>query len=155
MTRRQRAFTIALAFLAAECARSKGGAVAPHTFAEAVSDLERITGAKGRPAVSPDEEPLDGVVFFETKPDVGARLVASNRARLRPSGAYLFLYDHGFGVKPDVVGLAPTSDKFDVVRRTRTDAANYGHDNAAVIAWLRELDREEPFELTGAGLDFV
>lgn len=146
-----RAFTIALA-LAAGCARPKA---APHTFAEAVADLERVPGVKGRAAAGPGNVQLEGVVLFETKPEAGAQIVESHRARLRPAGAYLFIYAHGFGIKPDFIGLAPTDDKLDLVRRARTDGVNYGHDNADVIAWLRELDRDEPFELTGAGADFV
>src|SRR5262249_43216843 len=57
--------------------------------------------------------------------------------------------------KADVVGLAPTQDKFDVVRRVQTETANYDHDNDTVIAWLREIDRDDPFRLVGAGMDFV
>jgi hypothetical protein len=98
---------------------------------------------------------LDGVVLFETLPNGARGLLAQNQARFRQSGTYLFLYERGFGIKPDVVGIAPTQDQFDLVRRVQTDAANYGHDNAAVIAWLRDLDRDEPFDLSGAGMDFV
>ena len=138
----------------AGCARSSPPA-APATFADAVAQVEVLTGAKGRDGKSPDGEPLDGVVLFDVKGERGLDLVMSHRDRLRPAGAYLFLYDHGFGTAPDVVALAPTSDKLDVVRRAQTDGINYGHDNAAVGAWLRELDRDEPFDITGAGLDFV
>ena len=38
---------------------------------------------------------------------------------------------------------------------TNPNGANYGHDNAAVIAWLRALHAKQPFALTGAGRDFV
>ena len=146
-----RAFIIALA-LAAGCTRSKA---APHTFAEAVADLEHAGGVQGRARSPRSAEPLDGIVLFETRPNVGTQIVESHRARMRPAGAYLFIYEHGFGIRGDLVGVAPTTDKFDLVRRARTDGVNYGHDNADVVAWLRELDREEPFDLTGAGADFV
>jgi hypothetical protein len=36
-----------------------------------------------------------------------------------------------------------------------TNAANYDKDTKALIAWLRVLEREQPFELTGVGYDFL
>jgi hypothetical protein len=127
----------------------------PKTFSEAVADVERLTGSRGERGESPSGERMEGVVVFETRRNAGFDLVAANQARLRPSGSFFFVYEHGHGFKPDVVGLAPTQDKFDVVRRVQTETANYEHDNKAVIAWLREVDRDDPFRLVGAGMDFV
>lgn len=151
-----RAFTIAIVLaLAAGCSRWKGSAPAPHTFAEAVADLARASGVKGRTQGPRVGGPLESVVLFETKPDAGAQIVESHRARMRPAGAYLFIYEHGFGREMDVIGLAPTTDKFELVRLAHTDGVNYGHDNADVVAWLRDFDRDEPFDLIGAGPDFI
>jgi hypothetical protein len=36
-----------------------------------------------------------------------------------------------------------------------TSAPNYGHDNAAILTWLRAIDRDDPFSLTGAGSDSI
>ena len=126
-----------------------------NTFADATRELEQLTGTPGRAGTGPMGDALDGVLLFDAKPNAGVELVTTHHARFRSAGAYLFVYEHGHGFRPDVVGIAPTEDKLDLVRRVQTDAANYGHDNDAVIAWLRELDRDEPFELIGAGLDFV
>jgi hypothetical protein len=127
----------------------------PKTFSEAVADVERLTGSKGQRGEAPSGERLHGVVLFETRRNAGFDLVTTHQERLRASGSFLFVYEHGHGFKPDVVGLAPTLDKFDVVRRVQTDAANHAHDTVAVVAWLREIDRDEPFRLVGAGMDFV
>jgi hypothetical protein len=141
--------------LVAGCSRTSRGGAVPRTYAEAVAEVGALTGTKGHAGESSMGEPLDGVLLFETKSGAGLELVLRNQARLRPAGAYLFLFQRGYGVRTEVIGIAPTTDKFDLVRRVQTDAANYGHDNAAVIAWLRELDRDDPLDLVGAGPDFV
>lgn len=130
------------------------GTSEPRTFAHTVVEVSRLTGSEGRPGRGGDGELLEGVFLFEVMGDA-ADFEWRHRSRLLEEGASLFVYQHGFGKGPDILGLAPTVDPFDVVRRVRTDAANYGHGNADVIAWLRDLDREEPFEVTGAGMDFV
>jgi hypothetical protein len=140
--------------LLAACSRGGGADAVPHevhSFEEAAAEVGRLTGAKGHAG---EDGTLDGVLLFDIKGSA-AEFVSKNGGRFRPGGAYLFVYEHGFGRHPDVVGLASTTDKFDLVRRVQTDGANYGHDNAAVITWLREIDGDDPFELTGAGRDFV
>jgi hypothetical protein len=128
----------------------------PMTFAELVAEVEQLAGNKGRAQPAPSREgELEGVLLFDTQPDAGLDLVVRHQARLRGAGAYLFLYEHGFGHGPDVIGLAPTVDKFDLIRRAQTDGLNYDHDTADVIAWLREMDRDDPLEVLGAGADFV
>jgi hypothetical protein len=81
--------------------------------------------------------------------------VKANQARFLAMGAYLFVAEHGFNLKKDSIALAATTDQFEAIRYAGSDAANYGHDNAQVIAWLRELDKAEPFVMTGAGMDYV
>jgi hypothetical protein len=120
------------------------------------AEVEELAGSKGRSQPAPSGEgDLDGLLLFDSTRDAGIDLVKGHQARLRADGAYLFLFEHGFGQQADVIGLAPTTDKLDLVRRAQTDAANYGHDNDGVIAWLKEMDRDEPLEVLGAGPDFI
>jgi hypothetical protein len=49
----------------------------------------------------------------------------------------------------------PTDDKYAVLVARGTNGANYGLTTRAVIAWLRNLEKENPFHLTGCGFDFV
>jgi Domain of unknown function (DUF4253) len=150
-----RAAALAAVVLIAGCSRFRSEGPAPTTYAGAIAELERLTGSKGQPVESPAEGNLEGVLAFQTKPGEGLDLVKRHHPRLRTAGAFLFLHDHGFGKGPDVVGVAPATDKFDLIRRVQTNGVNYGHDNRAVIAWLREMDRDEPLEVIGAGFDFV
>ncbi len=72
-------------------------------------------------------------------------------------GAFLFRIDCNFGFsdRPDVVTVLPTTDKYEVLQAVGTDGVNFEVDNAAVIAWLRTMEEQNPFTLTGAGPDFV
>lgn len=140
-------FAVALTLVA--CQRPKAPA---KDWKGAIQVVEEVTGTKAAP-MAMHEHPPPGLVVF--KVNDGAAIVERERKRLFDYGAYLFLADHGFKRDKDTLGLAKTTDKFKVVQLVGTDGINYGHDNVEVIAWLRELDRDEPFELTGAGFDYV
>jgi hypothetical protein len=75
----------------------------------------------------------------------------------RKHAAYLFRVDCNFGIanQPDVLAVLPTADKYEVLQAVGTDGVNYDVDNAAVITWLRNMEAQNPFTLTGAGLDFL
>ncbi|HVR18688.1 MAG TPA: DUF4253 domain-containing protein [Polyangiaceae bacterium] len=124
----------------------------PRSFPAVVAEAEKLFGSRATfeliselsPAKLPTLQVADGLAH-----------VKANQARFLAMGAYLFVADHGFNLKKDSVALAATTDQFEVIRLAGSDAANFGHDNAQVIAWLRELDKAEPFVVTGAGTDYV
>ena len=53
-----------------------------------------------------------------------------------------------------MLGLLPTTDKCDVLRILRTNG-NSAHTHDEVIAWLKDIDRTDPFLLVGASYDAV
>ena len=42
--------------------------------------------------------------------------------------------------------LLPTADKYAALLAAGTNGINYGHDTEAVIAWLKAMDDENPFQ---------
>lgn len=142
----------------------------------AIRTAESTFGARGVPLrLETDELIHGGVMFHATVPDFEGRepdrtltRVAENQQRFAALGAFLFVVQHGSpatsgesgGVmlqtsgRPDLVALLPTTDQFEVVRRVGTNG-NSRHTADEVLAWLRALDRAEPYVLLGAGLDFV
>ena len=124
----------------------------PKTWQGAIQFVEEATGTKATPWTERERPPADVVVF---RVDDGLSIVERDRMRVLDYGAYLFLAEHGFKREKDTLGLAKTTDKFKVVQLVGTDGINYDHDNADVITWLRQLDRDEPFVLTGAGFDYI
>jgi len=126
------------------------GPLPPGAMEEAVRRFEEESGAKGQPV--PD---LEGCRQFSLPTETVEKSLESWTRAYLERGVYLFRRDSGFGRQPDVLVLMPTSEKYEVLRRVGTDAANYDRSNEDVIAWLREMEREHPFLLTGAGLDFL
>jgi len=120
-------------------------------FAAAVQLAESLLKVQSVPMLVAGE-PVPGAVMFHV--NNGLDRVLDFHGRLEAKGSYLFLLrpieEHG----PDTVGLVPTTDKFEVVRIVGTNG-NGLHSSEEVLAWLRQLDQVQPFELVGVGADFV
>jgi ankyrin repeat protein len=78
------------------------------------------------------------------------RIIAEEHHNYLESGSYIF--ECVFNRR---LGVLPTTDKYAVVAVIRTSAPNDGKSTADIINWLRELEKEQPFELTGIGRDFL
>src|SRR5204862_414942 len=72
-------------------------------------------------------------------------------------GFYLFRSEQHFGIAGhrDRVALFPRSDRDEILRLMGTNGWNYDIGPDSVIAWLRTLERDHPFVLTGIGFDWV
>jgi len=78
------------------------------------------------------------------------------QSEVRAAGFQLVLYDAVPGpAKTAKLMVFPTTEKFAVVVARGTSGVNYGLTTRALIAWLRKLDKENPFDLTGCGFDFL
>ena len=64
----------------------------------------------------------------------------------------IFALEPGTRVK---IGVFPTADKGEAIAAMQTNGQNYGIGPSYIVEWLRKLDAEQPFILTGVGLDFV
>ena len=133
---------------------------APAAFPDAVRALEQLAGGKATPLVRIDSVG-DAVVteaFAVSVPPARAeRLVATAQPRFFEKGFYLFRSEQHFGIAghPDRVALFPRSDRYEILRLMGTNGWNYGIGPDSVITWLRTLERDHPFVLTGMGFDWV
>jgi hypothetical protein len=157
----RRSVLIVTALLLVACAR-RSPVLPVGDFPAVVRDLERVTGSHGHPGRKLDERDLTSLTVFDvTSSELGgvpARMVEQHQSRVLAAGAYLFVVDdfdeHG-GNHRYQLAVAKTADQFEVVRLVGTDAANYGHMNSEVVAWLRAIHAAEPLRITGAGQDYV
>ncbi len=146
-----------LAFAAAAAAEPISLA-RPKGFDEAVAALERATGVKGDPAVLGGKPvPLGEARAFAVDSGTAERLLAGSHAPFREAGLYLFRLERSFGIagEKDPVVLLRTADRDAVVRRVGTSGAKTGTTTDAIVAWLDALAKDEPFELTEVGVDYV
>ena len=133
---------------------------APVAFPDAVRALERLAGGKAAPLVGIDSvgDSVATEGFAVNVPRARAeRLVAAAQPRFLERGFYLFRSEQHFGIAghPDRVALFPRSDRDEILRLMGTNGWNYEIGPDSVIAWLRTLERDHPFVLTGIGFDWV
>jgi ankyrin repeat protein len=75
--------------------------------------------------------------------------------RLLKLGWYLFDSSGDNACRGSTLEAMPTTDKYAVIEAVGTDGQDVGGETEQIIAWLKRLEREQPFVLTGIGHDFV
>jgi ankyrin repeat protein len=118
------------------------------TYAKALAEMESITGSKRQPM-----QHLDGVFTFHVHSskakDLNLRKVHEGFLR---KGFYAFSTS---AINDNQLALAPTEDKYALIAAFQTNGANYDLGPEQIIQWLRDLEQEVPFILTGIGWDFL
>jgi Domain of unknown function (DUF4253) len=131
---------------------------APKGLDDAVASVERATGAKGGPLeTGAGAIPLAEGRAFSVEANVAERLLAGSHGPFRKAGLYLFRMERSFGMEGDKdrIALLATSDWGAVVRRVGTADARHGLTTDKIVAFLTELAKDEPFELTEIGADYI
>lgn len=127
-------------------------------FQQAIKDASALLGAKPEPLHSQaeDERVIGGVSFAVPHEKLNAILFRAHTNFLA-HGFYLFRCEQHFGIagQPDTAGLLPTTNKFEVMAAMDTNGDNYGIGTRGVIAWMRELEQEQPYVLMGIGFDYM
>jgi hypothetical protein len=78
------------------------------------------------------------------------------QVEVRGAGFQLVLYDTEPGFRNSAkLMVFPVADKYAVLVARGTNGANYGLSTRAVISWLRNMEKENPFDLTACGFDFL
>lgn len=134
--------------------------VVPADFRGAVRGLERLAGATAAPLYSTDSLGASVVTegFAVSVPAADAEaLIAAAQARFLEKGFYLFRSEQHFGIRnePDRLALFPRRDPYEILRFMGTNGANYGIGPDSIVAWLRSLERDQPFVLTGIAFDWL
>jgi hypothetical protein len=130
----------------------------PASLADAVASVERATGARGEQLSAELEAiPLSEGRSFALEPRLAERLLAGSHATFLRAGLYLFRYERSYGLtgEKDRVGLLATADRRTVILRMGTEGPHRGITGEQIAAWLDALAKEEPFELTEIGVDYV
>jgi Domain of unknown function (DUF4253) len=124
-------------------------------FLQAVKEATILLGSKPVP-LEGQESGLGGFSFDVPQAKIEAILFQAHTNFLA-KGCYLFRYDQSFNIggQPDKVGLLPTTDKYAVIAAMQTDGANADVYTADIIKWLKALEQEQPFVLTGVGFDYL
>ncbi|MDP6468164.1 MAG: DUF4253 domain-containing protein [Pirellulaceae bacterium] len=98
---------------------------------------------------------LPALLLFDVADARGQSLVDQHRLEMIKQDWFLFRFAHDARRRQDVIGLLPTSEKYVVLAYLQTDGLNYNISTERIIDWLRQLETEQPFVVTEAGLDYV
>jgi hypothetical protein len=130
-------------------------------FVDAVKKVTELSGVQPKKLETEAEGDDTGGVVFTVTHAKAEELLKQPRADLMAKGVYLFRHGRGHGLKiggqelPDEIALLPTKDKYDVLAAVETEGPNSGHYSTDVLAFVKELEKTHPFDLTEAGADFL
>ena len=131
---------------------------APRSLAAATAAIEKATGARAEPieAVA-GEIPLSQGAAFAVDSKTAGRLVTGSHGEFRKAGLFLFRFERSYGLADDKdrVGVLVAKDWAAAVRRIGTSGPRHGVKTDQIVAWLRALEKEEPFDLWEIGVDYV
>ncbi|MEW6305884.1 MAG: ankyrin repeat domain-containing protein [Verrucomicrobiota bacterium] len=132
------------------------GAAQSEDYARAIGELERLCGAKPKPLVEDDDEAshLAGCLGFQIASDKAVAILREHHAVFLKRGFHLVRCDRGYVSGKDRIALLPTASWRDVLLAMQTNGANYDLMSVDIIRWLDELEKEQPFELTGVNFDW-
>jgi hypothetical protein len=83
------------------------------------------------------------------------RVLASLRKKLVPLKYLPFVVEMNAGLKADTIGVIKGTDPYEILRIMHTDGDDYDISNQDVIDRLKEWEKCCPFDILGAGSDWV
>lgn len=134
--------------------------------ARIIADLEKEAGSESEPfyeSVEVSSENLRGdkgierrrLAGFSVRTAAADDILSTFSGKLRKQGYLLFRSRQNYGSVPDVLTVVKGSSSYDILLLQKTEAPAYKLNTSAIIAWLKERQKDAPFYLTGAGQDFV
>lgn len=138
----------------AEATKAPAALDAPKDFEGAVRALEAATGVKGARL---HDLPLEEARTFAVDTAVAERVLAANRLTFMRSGVYLLRHERSFGLPgdKDMLAVLKTTDWKTAVLRIGTAGPKGAPTTEKIAAFLEALAKEEPFELTEIGSDYI
>jgi hypothetical protein len=133
---------------------------------ELIAQLELAAAAEAEPffvTVVVHSENMKGEAGFEKERLAGFsvhtkrtdELIASFRVPLRAKGYLIFRSHKSYARSNDIVTVVKGRNSYDILKMQGTEAPNYQLDTSAIVAWLKERQKDASFTVTGAGPDWV
>ncbi len=97
----------------------------------------------------------DRLVGFSVRTTAADRVIVDLAKPLRGKGYLIFRSEHNYGKVPDVVTVIKGASQYDILAVQKTEGVSYGTDTRKIISWLRTEHRVHPFDITGAGANWV
>lgn len=93
--------------------------------------------------------------YFLASQEGAQNMVLELKDDFNSMGYLIYISEENFGYYPDEVSVLKSKDQFDILKAEGTDGTNWGLNNDDIIAQLKTWNNNYPFEIVGAGYDFV
>jgi hypothetical protein len=131
-----------------------------------ISKVELAAGAEAEPffvTVFNRSQNLKGDKGFESQKLAGFsvhtkrsdEVITRLRPSLRAQGYLIFKTHRGYRPLPDVLTVVKGNNSYDILKIEGTEAPTYHLDTKAIVAWLKEQQKDGTFVVVGAGPDWV
>jgi ankyrin repeat protein len=123
-------------------------------FKEALAKLRKLTGA-ALVSLEGVEQKIPGghgVLLDEKRAEA---LAEQHHGEFLTAGSYLFFTKDLTKRNGPAIAILPTNDVYRAIGAVGTEGPNSDVDNTALIVWLRELEKKQPFTVLGIGADFL
>jgi len=132
--------------------------VLPDSFPQLLAALQRLTGSAPVAFVGERDwaSPIPSAGFaFQTRSDTLAEALADTLTRLvRAKGFHTFAYRGSAVIGASYVVAMPSPDWYASIELVATSGGP-SPDSKEIVSWLRALEREQPFIITGIGRDYI
>jgi len=118
-------------------------------YEQAVAELEKLCGKKRRPL----PEAKGGFALHLDPAKARAFKLEKVHTDFLKRGFYVF--DTDPGREKCRIAILPTTDKYDAVLAMGTNGVNWGREPRDIVTWLRRLEKDQPFVLTGVSCEHV
>jgi hypothetical protein len=119
---------------------------------DVVASLDRRTGSSAELLFGRNADKPIGLAW-RVGSTVADGIVRGERGGLRAKGYVVFLAERSYGTALDRIGVVKTSDPLAPV--TLSGTGGPGHSTMDVLLKLRDWQRQTPFDLVGAGADWL
>ena len=123
-------------------------------FQKAIEDLAALSGKRPKAVTNEEGHPLTGCVSYQVPTEVADKILKEQHEEFLKRGCYLLKSDRGYTSGKDTLTLLPTTSRAEVLAAYQTNGANCEVYTPDVIRWLDELEKTQPFLMTGAGFDW-
>jgi hypothetical protein len=118
-------------------------------YVRAIAELEKLCGKRRRPI----SEANGGFALYLDSAKARSFKLEKVHTDFIKRGCYVFDMDPGR--EKNCIGILPTIDKYEVILALGTSGANWGLEPQDIVRWLRRLEKEQPFILTGISAEHV
>jgi len=123
-------------------------------FQNAIKELAKTCDTRSKPISNYEGSPLRGCVSFRISTETADKILDEHHEPYLKRGFYLLKCERGYATGKDELALLPTDKRSEVFAAFQTNGANSGAYPADIVRWFDNLEKSQPFLLTGAGHDW-